>query len=88
MLSVVEAWAIEVCFKTWLNVGVGRLRPDYYASGGPNQPTHDLSEGNDARASYPSGHAAYSFGTAAVLFWWLAGRWGVVRRGVEGPAAR
>lgn len=53
MLSVVEAWATEVCFKTWLNVGVGRLRPDYYASGGPAQETHNAGEGVDARASYP-----------------------------------
>lgn len=67
MLSVVEAWVIAVVFKTWLNVGVGRLRPDFYASGGPNQDTHSPTEGKDARASYPRCVSVGSRASAATV---------------------
>ncbi len=70
MLSILEAYAWASCFKIWLNVSVGRHRPDWYArvAGG------DAAELREGRASYPSGHAAYSHAAGAACFWYLAAR--------------
>jgi len=70
MLCLLTAYSLASCWKIWLNVGVGRLRPDWYqrvAGGG----AADLLEG---RHSYPSGHAAYSHSSAAVTACHLAAR--------------
>ena len=75
MLAVLEAYALAGCWKIWLNKAVGRERPDFLsrlASG-------DAALIADGRASYPSGHAAYSHCAGAVCFWWLAHRLAVFR---------
>lgn len=78
MVSSADAHA-AASRKNWLNKGVGRERPDWYgrlASG-------DAAAIAEGRASYPSGHAAYSHMAGAVCFWWLAGRLGVVGAGLQ-----
>jgi membrane-associated phospholipid phosphatase len=74
MLSVLQAYALATCFKNWLNKGVGRQRPDWYG----RLATGDKGVIAEGRASYPSGHAAYSHTSGAVCFWYLAGRLAVV----------
>lgn len=70
MLSLLTAYSLASCWKIWLNVGVGRLRPDWYqrVAGG------DVANLLEGRHSYPSGHAAYSHASAAVTACHLAAR--------------
>jgi diacylglycerol diphosphate phosphatase/phosphatidate phosphatase len=81
MLSVLEAYAWASCFKIWLNVSVGRHRPDWYArvAGG------DKAELREGRASYPSGHAAYSHAAGAACFWYLTARLRVFCSSADAP---
>jgi len=79
MLSLLQAYALATCWKNWLNKGVGRERPDWYG----RLATGDKTTIAEGRASYPSGHAAYSHMAGAVCFWWLAGRMGVWGDGLE-----
>lgn len=73
MLAVLQAYALASCWKIWLNVGVGRERPDWYA----RVASGDAGAMKEGRASYPSGHAAYSHTSGAVCFWYLASVLGV-----------
>ncbi len=70
MLAVLQAYALASCWKIWLNVAVGRQRPDWYA----RVSSGDASVVDEGRMSYPSGHAAYSHGSGAVCAWYLAAR--------------
>ena len=74
MLSLVEAYALAALWKVSLNRGVGRLRPFWLSLVAPNPSPAELSDG---RASYPSGHAAYSHFAGAVTCWWLLSTLGV-----------
>ena len=74
MLSVLQAYALSTCWKNWLNKGVGRQRPDFYG----RLATGDQAVIAEGRASYPSGHAAYSHTSGAVCFWYIAGRLAVM----------
>ena len=82
MLAVLQAYALATCWKIWLNVSVGRQRPDWYtriASG-------EESLVHEGRMSYPSGHAAYSHTSGSCCFWYLAGRLGVLGSGLSADA--
>jgi membrane-associated phospholipid phosphatase len=81
MLAVLQAYALASCWKIWLNVGVGRLRPDWHA----RVATGDAGLIAEGRLSYPSGHAAYSHTSGAVCFCWLCGRLGVFGACAESP---
>jgi hypothetical protein len=70
MLSLFEAYALASTWKVWLNVAVGRQRPDWYA----RLATGDESLINEGRLSYPSGHAAYTHASAAVCTLYIAAR--------------
>ena len=74
MLSLLQAYALATCWKNWLNKAVGRQRPDWYG----RLATGDKAVISEGRASYPSGHAAYSHTSGAVCFWYLAGRLAVL----------
>jgi membrane-associated phospholipid phosphatase len=90
LLSILQAYALASTWKIWLNVGVGRERPDWYArvalassaATSASEAEALLAEG---RASYPSGHAAYSHTSGAACFWYLASRLRVFRAGDDAP---
>ena len=62
-LAAFIAFVLAFVFKNWMNVGAGRLRPDWYYRVALNDPA-ELAEGH---LSYPSGHAAYSASTLTVM---------------------
>jgi membrane-associated phospholipid phosphatase len=77
MLAVLQAYALASCWKIWLNKGVGRPRPDWYAAladAGSSSSSSSSRVDEAQRASYPSGHAAYSHSSGAVCFWYAAAR--------------
>jgi hypothetical protein len=76
MLSLFEAYALSSTWKVWLNVAVGRQRPDWYA----RLATGDAAVIAEGRLSYPSGHSAYTHASAAVCALYVAARLRVFAR--------
>ena len=70
MLSLFQAYALASTWKVWLNVAVGRQRPDWYA----RLATGDAAIIAEGRLSYPSGHSAYTHASAAVCALYVAAR--------------
>ena len=71
-LAAFISFVIAYTFKNWMNIGSGRLRPDWYfriALG-------DAAELAEGHLSYPSGHAAYSAATLTVLGLYLSAKVG------------
>jgi membrane-associated phospholipid phosphatase len=93
MLTILQAYALASTWKIWLNEGVGRERPDWYARVAlatsadttAAEAKKLLAEG---RASYPSGHAAYSHTSGAACFWYLASRMRIFRAGGDDAPTR
>lgn len=68
-LTLVEGFAVTTGFKQWMNL-VGRLRPNWLAS----VQEGDMDKIESGRASYPSGHAAYTFLSCTILSLYLCGK--------------
>jgi len=82
MLSLFQAYALSSTWKVWLNVAVGRQRPDWYA----RLATGDAAVIAEGRLSYPSGHSAYTHASAAVCALYVAARLRVFAR--DAPRAQ
>lgn len=68
-LTLVEGFAVASLFKQWMNL-CGRLRPNWLAA----LETADAHKIESGRASYPSGHAAYTFASCTILSLYLCGK--------------